>query len=289
MIGDRFPELPELQRLFWQLITAPEGVASGVDALRREGRLAETDLSFLVDGDARLDPVGRLDVYADMYFYRLRDCLAEDFPKLLAWLGDARFHNLVTDFVLAHPPTHFSLRELGRPLPGFVEGHALAGERPGLADLAALEWARCDVFDDVDTAPLTRDALLRAAAEPEALRLRRLPASRWLELDPIALRRWRELDDDAAPETADTPAPPADARASTPVLVWRRDLSVLHRSLADDESACLRALDAEGATLAEVAEVLVEAQPPGTADEDVAARFAGLLERWAADAILIRA
>ena len=143
--AQRFPELRALQSVFWRLMVAPEGVAAGARALRAEGAIGSEDLGFLVRADDRMNPRERLDVYADMYFYRLRDCLAEDFPKLSAWIGPARLHNVVTYYLLAHPPAHFSLRELGRRLPGFVAGHALASEFPGLADLAALEWARGDV------------------------------------------------------------------------------------------------------------------------------------------------
>ena len=75
-------ELRELQAVFWQLITAPTGTAAGAAELAAAGRIPGEDLAGLVRGDGRLDAVGRVDVYADMYFYRLRDCLAEDFPRL---------------------------------------------------------------------------------------------------------------------------------------------------------------------------------------------------------------
>jgi hypothetical protein len=137
----RFPDLRGVEELLWKLITAPEGVVRGAAELHREGVLESQDLSFLVPPNDRLGSAEQLDIYADMYFHRLHDCLAEDFPVLLARLGGARFHNLVTDYLLAHPSTHFSLRELGRALAGFLDSHALEREFPALADLARLEWA----------------------------------------------------------------------------------------------------------------------------------------------------
>jgi hypothetical protein len=160
----RFPDLRGVQELFWKLITAPEGVARGAAELRRGGALESEDLSFLVPPDDTRSSAEQLDIYANMYFHRLHDCLAEDFPVLKARLGDARFHNLVTDYLLAHPPTHFSLRELGRALPGFLASHALEREFPALADLARLEWARVDVVDDADAAPLSREEVLERLA-----------------------------------------------------------------------------------------------------------------------------
>jgi hypothetical protein len=47
-------------------------------------------LEALVDGDERLSAVERVDIYADAYFYRLLDCLAEDFPATLVGGRDHR-------------------------------------------------------------------------------------------------------------------------------------------------------------------------------------------------------
>ncbi len=80
-------DLRGVQSLFWKLVTAPEGVAKGVRALRAQGELDDEDLSFFVRPGAPLAAVARLDVYADMYFYRLRDCLAEDFSRVKAWIA----------------------------------------------------------------------------------------------------------------------------------------------------------------------------------------------------------
>ena len=279
MSAPAIPALRPLQQLFWRPLTAPECVASGAAALRREGLLESDDLSFLVRADERLGATERLDVYADMYFYRLRDGLAEDFPKLAAWLGDAPFHNLVTDYLLAHPSTHFSLRELGRALPGFLASHALARSHAAAPDLARLEWARVDVFDEADVALLDRDALLaRGAADPEGFARRVGPAARRLRLRAAALARWR----DPAADPGDAAAAPVDA------LVWRRGFAVHHRSLPADEADGLDAL-AEGATLADVGERLARALPAETPPERASARLAELLELWTRDALLTEA
>ena len=161
----RSPDLQESQTLFWRLLTAPEGVARGCETLLREGVLRDRELGFFLRPGEQLSPTERLDVYADMYFYRLKDCLAEDYPNLAAWIGPERFHNLVTDYLLAHPSRHPSLRELGRALPVFLESQPLPARFAWAPDLARLEWARLDVFDDADAAPLTREALLSQDAD----------------------------------------------------------------------------------------------------------------------------
>ena len=277
--AQRFPELRALQSVFWRLMAAPEGVAAGARALRAEGAIGSEDLGFLVRADDRMKPRERLDVYADMYFYRLRDCLAEDFPKLSAWIGPARLHNLVTDYLLAHPPAHFSLRELGRRLPGFVAGHALASEFPGIADLAALEWARVDVFDEADAVPLTRGELLeQGTAAPDVFVAALIPAVRRLSLDRAALALWREPPEDGGPG-------PAPVGEPISVRVWRQGFDVYHRSIEPDESGCLAVLAEHGATLARLGEIVAETTPPARAG----VRLAELFDVWTADAVLVAA
>ncbi len=282
----RFPDLRGLQSLFWGLISAPEGVAQQVAELRHAGVLESEDLSFLVRPDARLGSVERLDIYANMYFYRLRDCLAEDFPKVAARIGAARFHNLVTDYLLAHPSTHFSLRELGSALPGFLGTHPLEREFPVLADLARIEWARVEVFDDADAAPLSREELLEAGGSaPDSFAVALVSSVRLLRVDASVLPLWKQLDGRGGAEE-DGKRTRRARRETRGVRVWRKGSSVLHRALPDDEEGCLRALAAGGTTLAQLGELLLEQQPPDAPPGRAAQRLAALLGLWAGDELL---
>jgi hypothetical protein len=281
-----FPDLQEAQTLFWRLLTAPEGAARGCEALVREGVLRDRDLGFFLRPGERLSPTERLDVYADMYFYRLKDCLAEDYPNLAAWIGPARFHNLVTDYLLAHPSRHPSLRELGRALPVFLESQPLPARFACAPDLARLEWARLDVFDDADATPLAREALLRpGAAAPEDCMLALVPALRLLQLERGVLALWRALaDGNHTAERASGPASPRQA-----VCVWRRGFTIFHRSLAADEERCLRAFTGKPLSLARLGELVLEGQADDVEPGAPAARFAELLERWMADGLFCTA
>jgi hypothetical protein len=227
-----------------------------------------------IEGDARLSAVERLDVYAEMYFYRLRDCLAEDFRAVAAVVGPTRFHNLVTDYVLAHPSRHPSLRFAGRHLPAFLADHPLGHEWPFLADLAALEWAILDAFDAADAAPLGERTLetLPASAWAE-LRLHLMPSVRLLDFDWAVSDLWGRID---RGETAEPPP-----RAPTAVVVWRPELRVFHRPLAPAERDALRAVRA-GERFGAVAERVAAAVGAGAA----ATTLAGFLRRWLADGLL---
>ncbi len=263
--------LRRVQEAFWDLIAAPEGVRPGLTSLEAEGALAPSDVEAWFLGDERADALSRLDIYASMYFYRLKDALAEDFPNLVAHLGHDRWHDLVTDFLLAHPSTRPSLRWVGEPLPGYLASHPLSGPHPYVPDLAALEWARSDVFQQLDAPPVDRAAL--GAVPPEAwadLTLLPIPAlhvvrSRW---NVAAL--WRRLED------GETVEPGSVEARDQAILVWRQELTARHRSLDEDEARALDALVTRR-TFAEVCEAI--AGDDGDV-EAAAASAAGFLGNW---------
>jgi hypothetical protein len=305
------PGLAGTQDLFWALITAPEGVRPGLDDLVRRGLAGPGDLDAMIAPAGTMTPADRLDIYANMYFFRLLDCLKEDYPRLLEAIGAVRFHNLATDYLLECPSEHPSLRYVGARLPAFLRRHALGRECPALADLARLEWARADLFDAADAAPLTR-AHLAALPQDEAgdVSLRLIPAFALLRLEHDAPRLWREMKDrdeahketssvgagagcddardhaDAAPacvhaRAAAAPPLPASGRRATDVRVWRKGIVVYHRGIDPDEAAALEAI-ATGEPLGRIAQRLAA----GRAAEQATMRFGRMLQSWIDDALL---
>jgi len=265
------PSLAQTQQLFWTLITAPEGVAAGRNALRPSQRaLADT----LVREDARLSAVDRLDIYADMYFYRIRDCLKEDFGAVCAVIGEAAFHNLITDYLLVHPSTHFSLRYVGRHLPAFVRRHTVGTQWPYLADLASLEWTILEAFDAPDAEPLAPAALAAVPQErwPD-LRFTLTPSLHLLDVGWPVHEIWKQAQ---AVEKRVEPQP-----ADSCVRVWRQDLRVFHRPIDAVERGALTAIRA-GAVFTDVCEGITAA----AGETEVAARAAALLHEWLADELL---
>jgi hypothetical protein len=271
-------ELRRTQELFWSLITAPEGVRPAVADLARSGRMAPTAVDDVFLGDDRLAATERLDIYANMYFFRLRDALAEDYPVVLAALGPDRFHNLVTDYLLRHPSEHPSLRHLGRHLPGFIHTHALGRELRYLADLARLDWARVEVFDAPDATTITRDDLARLRPEQAGeARFALIPACDILRFEYDVARLWKTLKErDAAPA-----GPDAAVRRPARLRVWRKDLVVYHQSIDEDEADCLDLLRA-GEPLGRMAQQLAA----GRSVEQAAGHVGRLLQAWLEDGLL---
>jgi len=263
--------LDTTQRLLWKLISAPEGVAA---ALARLEPAERAYAEGLVVGDQRLSAVERLDIYANMYFYRIRDALMDDFSAVSVVVGEARFHNLITDYLLAHPPSHFSLREVGAHLPSFLASHALSEQWPFLADLASLEWAILEAFDAPDAPVLAPETFGDIAPERwPAIRFQASPSLCLLDVEWPVHEIWNQ--------TQRKPSPTNPLRISTLLRVWRQDLRVYHCPISVAEHRALTVLTA-GASFAEICDQIV-----GCSGEDEGtARAAALLHGWLNDGLL---
>jgi hypothetical protein len=267
-------QLKDLQNLLYRLITAPSGVAEGLGtspALRAGG------LAALVYGDERLSPEARVEVYADMYFYRLLEVLKEDYPATLAVLGETNFHNLVTGYLIEHRPSEPSVMGVGKFLPAFLREHPLRAEIPFVADLAMLERATIDVFCAADAAML--EAAEMNVLPPErwgAAKMRRIPASAILRAE------WRAAEILRAVEEKRDWRPPKHERSR--ILVWRRNSRVSYREIGSNEAAALAML-ARTTKFAKVCEVLARGLPHDKAPQAIRDTFA----QWLAEGIIMRA
>jgi hypothetical protein len=272
--------LRETEQLFWKLISAPEGVAA---ALRQPDNKS-LQLDEVLRGDERLTAVERLDIYASMYFYRLLDILRSDYEAVVAALGDERFHNLVTDYLLVCPSEHPSVRNVGQRLPRFLEGHALGLERRWLGDLARLERARLEVFDGLDAEPLTLDEL-RALAPEEfvSLKLPLIPNRIRLEVGHAVDDVWRAVEEREGHDDQDELALAEPDAAPRVLMVWRHELFVYHRPLEPLEDQALARAD-RGATFGAVCDLVAEHMSMAEAGP-----FAfQLLARWVQDGLIAR-
>jgi hypothetical protein len=269
-------KLADVQALFYDLVTAPEDVKT---TLRGRAPVVAADVAAKVAteiaGDARLPPEARLDIYGEMYFFRIHDVLRDEAPRTAAALGEAAFHNLVTDYLRACPPNHPSLREAGARLPAFLATHPFGVERPWLAELARLERTRHELFDGPDAEALTL-AHVRALPPEQigALTLRAIPCHRLLENGFPISSAWR----------AEPPAAAAPTPAPETLLVWRPDLEVRHRVVASDEVTWLRRLSSAPSSFGALCDALAH----DDSVEAAAAQAFALVARWLADGLLSR-
>jgi hypothetical protein len=234
-----------------------------------------------------LDAPARLDVYAQGYFTRLHEVLGDDYPTV-AWLcGEAAFNDLVTAYLVAHPSTSPTLRDLGRAFAAFLAEHpvtAFARERwPIAADVARLEWAFADVFDAEDARPLERiDLESRPPDRWAEIPLEPVPAFELLSLEP------RASDAVSARRRGDAPPPAQASPARDPVagsapgprtgwiVVWRDQERAVFRPVAGLEAEALGRV-VRGDTFGDLCEWL----SARTSDEgEAAAMAAGWLAAW---------
>ncbi|HVB79234.1 MAG TPA: DNA-binding domain-containing protein [Candidatus Binataceae bacterium] len=287
------PGLKDLQAMLYRLITAPEGVAAGLAAERAKGPEALADLHDLndlenvIESDDRLSAVERLEIYANAYFYRILDCLKEDFPATLAIVGGDNFHNLVTGYLIEYPPTEPSISYAGRYLAEFLLHHPMRAMRerwPFIAELARLERALTEVFHAAEAEPLNADAMRSVAPDDwPTIAMRTHPALAIVDC------QWRvdELLRKVETAASETDQPRDAARAAVSVLVWRHNSKVHYRALERPERAALEVASA-GASFAAICEAVAAA----CAEDDSIAPVAlinRLLARWIDEGLLVLA
>ena len=280
------PALKNLQALLYRLITAPEGVAAGLAAERANepGVIDDLyDLESLIESDDRLSATERLEIYANAYFYRILDCLKEDFPATLATLGDDNFHNLVTGYLMEYPPSEPSISYAGRHLADFLLHHPMRGQWPFIGDLARLERTLIEVFHAADAEPLSAEALRAIAPDtwPE-LAMRTHPALAIVDCEWRVDELLREVEATTGQNGESVRVEPPHLPVS--VLVWRRDSRVHYRALERAERAALELASAQ-ADFAAICEAIAAV----SGDEDPVVLINRLLARWLEEGLLVLA
>lgn len=263
------PSLPEIQKLLSRLLRAPRGVLAALPEANAEER--ELCRRWIA-GSSRLSAVERLEIYANQYFYRLHDALADDFPTVRRVTGPAHFHNLLTDYLLACPSRHFSLRYAGRHLADFLQSHPLAQRWPYLPDLARLEWLVLEAFDAPDADTCTSEALGQVPAELWGeLVLHWIPALFYLDSAWPVHELWRAQlkDDGPLPEIQEAP---------TRLRVWRQNERVFVAVVNEQEAAYLGRREPLAMLCEELARQVGEAE--------AAQRMAMWLHRWIEDGLI---
>jgi len=221
------PELDQIERWMQALIMDPDGVRCGLRSQAASNILpcTEDSLEGLVLPSKQLDSVERLSIYGNMYFSRLIEILAEEFPTVQCLFGKELFGKVVRHYVVRHPSTHYSLTRLGSKFPGYLANEADdLPDREFAADVATVERAMEEVFDARRVEPIQFEELTAIPIERWGdVRLKTTPALRLLQLDyPVnifitAVREDRHMDIPAA-------APAFVAVYRHNYRVWRIDL-----------------------------------------------------------------
>lgn len=104
----------------------------------------------------RLDANERLAIYQRSYLLRLLSCLREQFPALCHALGEELFDGFAREYLHASPSESYTLCDLGRRFPGYLEASRPDREAPPaeretwidfMVDLSTFERAVFVLFD----------------------------------------------------------------------------------------------------------------------------------------------
>lgn len=180
---DSLAELKQLQRLMGEALFRPLGRDDELQKTWTDGRPINEVASSFIKRNDRLTSVDRLEIYSRQYWFRLLDCLYDDYPGLRALLGEKKFHALCRAYLEKHQSRSFTLRNLGSKLEEFIRADPIwAGAKLGMAlDIVQFEWAQTLAFDEAAKPPVRGDDLL--GMSPEKLTLDLQPHLVLLELD----------------------------------------------------------------------------------------------------------
>lgn len=135
----------------------------------------------IATGNDRLSPAEQLEIYREQFWLRHTSSLVEDFEGLGGVLGQADWERLIEDYLAAHPPRSYNLRDLGERLPAFVEQSSWLPNHTLCVDMARVEWAYIEVFDAADAAPSKPSRVRTSRPAPS-------PASRSASSPAVSVR-----------------------------------------------------------------------------------------------------
>jgi len=148
-----------------------------------DGRKTSALADEFIKPNDRLSAFDRLEIYNRVYWFRILDCIYDDYPGLRAILGERKFMRLVTAYLARYPSSSFTLRDLGQHLEKFLsERPEMTAPNRNLAlDMARFEWAQVVAFDGEAKPRIQTDDLLETT--PAKLRLALQPYLSLIELN----------------------------------------------------------------------------------------------------------
>jgi hypothetical protein len=176
-------QLRQLQRVMTGALFRPLTSQWGMQKRWIDGAPMKAIASDFIKPNDRLSSFERLEIYNRQYWFRVLDCLYDDYPGLRAVVGERRFMKLATAYLTQYPSDSYTLRDLGNRLEQFLraEPHWSAPREELALDMVRFEWAQVVAFDGPAKPPVTPDDILDTP--PSKLQLGLQPYLTLLELD----------------------------------------------------------------------------------------------------------
>lgn len=200
-----------------------------------------------------LSPEERINIYRKMFFLRMTESMAIDYPGVKAFLGEEQFDRLIAEeYVKQHPSGSYTLNHLGRSFPAFLRESALP-EKELLADLAALELAVTNSLDAEEMPLLNAE---RIAALPED----GWDEVRFVPVKAVTLLTLGHAVHDFLDAVTDDAELPAIAQRRTHILVYRKAFRTYWEELGPQQYLLLSLL-LSGARFGDALRSLAEHHP----------------------------
>ncbi|MCE0521761.1 MAG: DNA-binding domain-containing protein [Methylacidiphilales bacterium] len=284
-------DLRAIQRAFAAGIMRPLTPGHRMKPKWVDGKSTREAVAKFIKPNDRLSSFDRLEIYNKQYWYRLLDCLYEDFPGLRTVIGDERFHAMSVAYLTKYPSNSYALRDLGDRLEKFlVKEPRWTASHPRLArDIVRLEWAHIVAFDGEALPPLEVDALLDGG-DPAKLHLGFQPHITFLACDyPVdnfilAVRRREEPQGEASNAVSERSPRKRAKKLKLPkpgkmfLAVHRSENSVWYKRLEPEAYLICTALQ-KGITLQKACERAFRSKKQ---DNNFSATLRNWFEQWAA-------
>jgi hypothetical protein len=269
-------ELQDLQRLAAGMIMRPLGRDMQTNRTWRDGRPAAQVAATFIKPNDRLTSLDRIEIYNRQYWFRLIDCLYEDYPGLFAILGHRKFDKLIHEYLEKYPSRCFTLRNLGDRLAQFItERPDLVQSKEQLAqEMAAFEWAQVVAFDGPEFPPLDVDSLL--GQNPAKLKMGVQPYITLLELHyplddfALGLKKQQTALRSEASNAVDAPPDQTLGKKTKPpkrqqafIAVHRHDNDLYFKRMQREQYLLLCALR-DGATVEKACRLAMKNADPQT-------------------------
>lgn len=89
--------------------------------VRQNGQIPTANPEYFINASSRLNAARHLSIYRQSYVARLRECMKNQFSALAYALGEELFQMFADQYLDAYPSDSYTLNELGRKFPDFLE------------------------------------------------------------------------------------------------------------------------------------------------------------------------
>ena len=159
---DSVRQLRELQRVMAKALFRSLTPQWGMQKRWTDGTAMADVASEFIKPNDRLSAFERLEIYNRQYWFRVLDCLYDDYPGLRAVVGERKFMKLARAYLARYPSDSYTLRDLGNRLEQFLrdEPNWSAPHQELALDMVRFEWAQVVAFDGAAKEPISPDDIL---------------------------------------------------------------------------------------------------------------------------------